>query len=55
MITEDRIFQIEEEETIEGYKVRRVNMTELEILNGGKIVFKGEEEEVADYLNSILF
>ncbi|MCB5334795.1 MULTISPECIES: hypothetical protein [Bacillus] len=55
MITEDRIFEIEEEETIEGYKVRRVNMSELEIIDREKIVFKGEEAEVAEHLNSLLF
>jgi hypothetical protein len=51
MVTEDDIFQIETQKTFGEFTVRRVNMSDLEVIHDGVIVFKGEDYEVADFIN----
>ncbi len=53
MVTEEQIYQIENQETVGEYTIKRVNMTDFEVIYNDVIVFKGEDYEVADYINAI--
>lgn len=53
MITEDQIFEIEKQETFGEFTVKRVNMSNLDVIHNGVIVFNGEDYEVVDYINAM--
>ncbi|MCY7542489.1 hypothetical protein P9173_09370 [Bacillus safensis] len=50
-VTEDQIYEIENQKVFGEYLVRRINMSELEVVKNGTIVFKGEDFEVAEYFS----
>ncbi|WP_164918154.1 hypothetical protein [Bacillus glycinifermentans] len=51
-ITEDQIFVIENCKVFGEYTVKRVNISDFEVIKDGVIVFEGEDYEVVDYLNT---
>ncbi|WP_166740103.1 hypothetical protein [Halalkalibacterium halodurans] len=51
MVTEEQIFQIETQEFFGEFIVRRVNITDLEVIKDGIVIFKGEDYEVAEFIN----
>lgn len=51
-VTEDQIFEIEDKESFGKLTVKRVNSSDLEVVKNNIIVFKGEDFEVADFINS---
>lgn len=51
MVTEEQIYNIEKQEVFGDFIVRRLNMDELEVIQDDVIVFKGEDYEVADFIN----
>lgn len=51
VVTEEQIYEIETEKAFGDYIVKRANIIELEVTHNGVIVFKGEDFEVADYIN----
>lgn len=53
-VTEDQIFEIEDEKTFEELTVKRVNSSNFDVIKNNIIVFKGEDFEVADFINSEL-
>ncbi|QRV11403.1 hypothetical protein JR311_19675 (plasmid) [Bacillus velezensis] len=53
-VTEDQIFEIEDEKTFEKLTVKRVNSSNFDVIKNNIIVFKGEDFEVADFINSEL-
>ncbi|MEB5480850.1 hypothetical protein P8825_14890 [Shouchella clausii] len=50
--TADEIFEIEDSAAFGNYTVRRVNSEDFEVIEDGKIIFEGDDYEVAAYLNS---
>ncbi len=54
VVTEDQIFEIEDKKSFGELTVKRVNSSDLEVVKNNIIVFKGEDLEVADFINSEL-
>ncbi|MCY7947960.1 hypothetical protein MOC03_16975 [Bacillus atrophaeus] len=53
-VTEDQIFDIEDQKSFGELIVKRVNSSNFEVIKNNIIVFKGEDFEVADFINSEL-
>ncbi|MGK9160788.1 hypothetical protein [Bacillus subtilis] len=53
MTTEQEIFEIVDSKNIGDLLVKRNNMTDLDVIQNGKIIFSGEDYEVAEFINSI--
>ncbi|MEC1429112.1 hypothetical protein P9D51_24015 [Bacillus sonorensis] len=51
-VTEAQIFEIEESKVFGSYTVKRVNNSDFDVIENRKIVFKGEDYEIAEFLNS---
>ncbi|MEK5504150.1 hypothetical protein [Bacillus sp. FSL M8-0168] len=51
-VTEAQIFEIEESKVFDRYTVKRVNNSDFDVIENGKIVFNGEDYEIAEFLNS---
>ncbi|WP_160169283.1 hypothetical protein [Cytobacillus firmus] len=51
MVSEEQIYQIESQETFGKFTVKRVNISDFEVIHKGVIVFKGEDYEVADFMS----
>ncbi|KIN41370.1 hypothetical protein ACFVL4_13880 [Bacillus subtilis] len=54
MTTEQEIFEIVDSKNIGDLLVKRINMTDLDVIQNGKIIFSGEDYEVAEFINSTL-
>ncbi|MER2456429.1 hypothetical protein ABS751_00660 [Bacillus subtilis] len=52
MTTEQEIFEIVDSKNIGDLLVKRINMTDLDVIQNGKIIFSGEDYEVAEFINS---
>ncbi len=52
MVSEEQIFQIENQETFGEIIVKRVNMSDFEVIRNGAIIFEGEDYEVAEFINT---
>ncbi|MCY9145663.1 hypothetical protein [Bacillus sp. T9C1] len=53
MTTEQEIFEIVDSKNIGDLLVKRINMTDLDVIQNGKIIFSGEDYEVAEFINTI--
>ncbi|WP_370956810.1 hypothetical protein AB3239_11400 [Bacillus subtilis] len=50
MTTEQEIFEIMDSKNIGDLLVKRNNMTDLDVIQNGKIIFSGEDYEVAEFI-----